>query len=154
RGDTGGAEAIPHYGFSLGNIASYANLGVELRAGWRLPDDFGTAPIRPGGDNAAPAALGASGGGYRQWSAHLFTSLDARAVANNIFLDGNTFRRSHAVKKRLFVGDASYGWALTWPRRAGIPGGKLAYAHYLQTREFAGEEHNHGYGSVTLSVEF
>jgi len=68
--------------------------------------------------------------------------------------DGNTFRRSHAVRKRLLVGDIAYGWAYTWPQIGFVPSGKLAYAHYVQSREFEGEERNHGFGSVTLSIEF
>lgn len=151
------AQIIPHYGFSVGNVASYLNVGAEIRAGWRLPDDFGTSLIRPGGDNAAPRTAAANAANiavYAQHSFHLFAAFDGRAVANNIFLDGNTFRRSYAVKKRVLVGDIAYGWAYTWPRTGFVPGGKLAYAHYVESREFEGEERNHGFGSVTLSVEF
>ncbi len=43
------AQIIPHFGVSVGNVASYINVGGEIRAGWRLPDDFGTSSIRPGG---------------------------------------------------------------------------------------------------------
>lgn len=148
------AQVIPHYGASIGNVASYLNAGAEVRAGWRLPDDFGTSLIRPGGDNAAPRTTGSNARIYVRHSFHVFVSLDGRAVANNIFLDGNTFARSHAVKKRPFVGDIAYGWAYAWPPLSFIPSGKLAYAHYVQSREFEGEERNHGFGSVTLSIEF
>ena len=148
------AQVIPHYGFSLGNIATHVNAGAEVRAGWRLPDDFGTSLIRPGGDNAAPRTVAPRGLVYYQHSFHLFVSVDGRAVANNIFLDGNTFAHSHAVKKRVFVGDIAYGWAYTWPPLGVVPSGKLAYAHYVQSREFEGEQRNHGFGSVTLSMEF
>ena len=54
----------------------------------------------------------------------------------------------------VLVGDIAYGWAYTWPQIGFVPSGKLAYAHYLQSREFEGEERNHGFGSVTLSIEF
>jgi len=148
------AQVIPHYGVSVGNIASYLNAGAEFRLGWRLPDDFGTSLIRPGGDNAAPRTTASIERVYNQHSLHFFVSLDSRAVANNIFLDGNTFAKSHAVKKRLLVGDIAYGWSYTWPRYPFIPSGKFAYAHYVQSREFEGEERNHGFGSVTLSLEF
>jgi lipid A 3-O-deacylase len=139
---------------SFGNIASFANAGLELRLGWRLPDDFGTSPIRPGGDNAAPRLAPHLSRVYHEHGFHLFASFDGRFVANNIFLDGNTFARSHAVRKRPFVGDIAYGWAYAWPPLSFIPSGKLAYAHYVQSREFEGEERNHGFGSVTLSIEF
>ena len=148
------ANFIPHHGVSIGNVASYLNAGAELRIGWRLPDDFGTSLIRPGGDNAAPRTTALNRRIYHEASFHVFASLDGRAVANNIFLDGNTFATSHAVKKRPFVGDMAYGWAYTWPQLARLPSGKLAYAHYLQSREFEGEKRNHGFGSVTVSIEF
>ncbi|MEO8134400.1 MAG: lipid A deacylase LpxR family protein [Betaproteobacteria bacterium] len=152
-----GAEFIPHYGLSVGNVASYLNVGGEARFGWRLPDDFGTSSIRPGGDNAAPrnAATGEQFERlYNRRSFHFFASFDGRLVANNIFLDGNTFARSHAVKKKLLVGDIAYGWAYTWPPFNGLPSGKLAYSHYVQSREFDGEARNHGFGSISLSLEF
>jgi hypothetical protein len=110
--------------------------------------------IRPGGDNAAPWTTPLFQRLYSRQSFHAFVSIDGRAVANNIFLDGNTLARSHAVKKRIFVGDIAYGWAYTWRNLAFAPSGTLAYAHYIQSREFEGEERNHGFGSVTLSLEF
>ena len=146
-------QAIPHYGISVGNIASYLNAGVEVRAGWRLPDDFGTSPIRPGGDNAAPRGPRREERLYSQHSFHAFASFDGRIVANNIFLDGNTFRHSHAVKKNNLVADVAYGFAYTWPRASWRPGGKLAYSHYLQTPEFRSESRTHGFGSVSVSLE-
>ena len=147
-------EAIPHYGVSIGNVASYLNVGGEVRFGWRLPDDFGTSLIRPGGDNAAPRTTKQLVCVYCGHSFHFFASFDGRFVANHIFLDGDTFRRSHAVKKRLLVGDIAYGWAYTWPPSKLLPSGKLAYAHYVQSREFEGEGRNHGFGSVSVSLEF
>ena len=138
---------------TLGSWADI-NVGGELCAGWRLPDDFGTSSIRPGGDNAAPRAAAQLERLYHQQSFHLFASFDGRVVANNIFLDGNMFKRSHAVKKTLLVGDIAYGWAYTWPKYPGFPSGKLAYAHYVQSREFEGEARNHGCGSVNVSLEF
>ena len=148
------AQFIPHFGVSVGNVASYLNVGGELRAGWRLPDDFGTSAIRPGGDNAAPRSAARLERVYHQHSFHLFASFDGRLVANNIFLDGNTFKTSYAIKKKLLVGDIAYGWAYTWPRLAGLPSGKLAYAHFVRSREFEGEGRNHGFGSVSVSLEF
>jgi hypothetical protein len=147
------AQVIPHYGVSIGTVASYLNAGAEMRVGWRLPDDFGTSLIRPGGDNAAPRTTAQLKRVYNQHSFHTFVSIDGRAIANNIFLDGNTFTHSHSVRKRPFVGDIAYGWAYTWPHLGVVPSGKLAYAHYVQSRQFKGEQRNHGFGSVTLSIE-
>ncbi len=141
-------DAISHYGLSLGNVATYANVGVELRAGSRLPNDFGTAPIRPGGDSNAPLAEGAASRRLTGSALHAFVSLDGRIVARDIFLDGNTFSNSHSVDKKNLVGDLSAGLAWQWP------GGKITYAYYMRSKEFQSQDKAHRYGSLTLSLEY
>lgn len=140
-------DAITHYGFSVGNVKTYLNAGVEVRLGTFIPDDFGTSPIRPAGDSNAPLPLNAtrrlSGGGI-----HTFVAVDARAVAHNIFLDGNTFSDSHSVAKEYFVGDVSAGIAWQWA------GGKITYAHYLRSKEFRQQKDAQSFGSLTLSLEY
>jgi lipid A 3-O-deacylase len=145
--DTSRSDLISHYGVSLGNVATYANAGFELRVGTGLPDDFGTSPIRPGGDNQAPMPAGAS---RRSASpgVHFFASLDARLVARNIFLDGNTLASSHHVNKRYGVADLSLG--IAWRGRFG----KIAYAYYLRSKEFNEQLSAQRFGSLTLSAEF
>ncbi|MEO6352479.1 MAG: lipid A deacylase LpxR family protein [Oxalobacteraceae bacterium] len=141
-------DAISHYGVSLGNVATYANAGLEFRAGSRLPNDFGTAPIRPGGDSNAP--LTESAGLHRLAASALygFVALDGRAVARDIFLDGNTFRDSHHVTKKYLVGDLSAGLAWQWP------GGKLTYAYYMRSKEYLTQSKLQRHGSLTLSLEY
>lgn len=139
-------DLITHYGASLGNVKTYLNGGVELRFG-HLPDDFGTASIRPAADSNAPLEnnqvrrLNSNG-------MHVFLALDARAVARDIFLDGNTFGSSHSVPKKHLVGDAALGLSWQWP------GGKVSYAQYIRSKEFEGQPRRHGYGSLTLSLEY
>jgi lipid A 3-O-deacylase len=139
-------DAILHYGASLGNVATYLNAGIELRIG-RIPDDFGTSPIRPAGDSNAPVSASRTRH-FNEGGLHAFLSTDARIVGRDIFLDGNTFVPSHHVEKRLLVGDIAAGFAWQWP------GGKIAYAHYTSSKEFDGQIAKHGFGSVTLSLEF
>lgn len=139
-------DVITHYGGSLGNVKTYLNTGLELRFG-HLSDDFGTAAIRPAADGNAPLEknqvrrLDSSG-------MHVFVALDARAVARDIFLDGNTFSGSHRVQKKYLVGDAALGVSWQWR------GGKVTYAQYLRSQEFEGQGARHGYGSLTLSLEY
>lgn len=140
-------DAITHYGFSLGNVKTYANAGVEFRIGSYLPNDFGTSPIRPASDSNAPLPVNVS----RRLSdggVHAFVSVDGRAVARDIFLDGNTFSDSHSVSKRYFIGDVAAGVAWQWV------GGKITYAHYLRSKEFRGQKDAQSYGSITLSLEY
>lgn len=140
-------DAITHYGASLGNVATYLNTGFEIRAGNRLPNDFGTSPIRSAGDSNAPLEDAAK----RRFSAGgllVFLATDARLVAHDIFLDGNTFASSHRVDKEYLVGNVSVGAAWQWQ------GGQITYAHYLSSKEFTTQATNPGYGSITLSLEY
>lgn len=140
-------DAITHYGISLGNIKTYLNTGVELRVGNRIPNDFGTSPIRPAGDSNAPLE-GPVTQRFSEGGLHGFISADARVVARDIFLDGNTFADSHSVPKKRFVGDVAAGIAWQWQ------GGKVTYAHYVRSKEFDGQSATHSYGSITLSLEY
>jgi lipid A 3-O-deacylase len=141
-------DVIPHYGVTLGNVSDYLNAGAEFRAGYSLPDDFGTSAIRPGGNNSAPLSTRDEAVGYAAKGVHVFASFDARAVLRNIFLDGNTFRSSPSVDKRPVVGDLALGLAWSWRR------GKIAYAHYLRTKEFYRQRSAQQFGSITFSWVF
>jgi len=147
RADAPKIDAITHYGFSLGNVKTYLNAGLEMRIGSYLPDDFGTSPIRPASDSNAPLPINAarrlSNGGI-----HAFVGVDARAVAHNIFLDGNTFSNSHSVAKEYLVGDVSAGIAWQWV------GGKITYAQYWRSKEFRQQKDTQSFGSLTLSLEY
>ncbi|NVK40036.1 MAG: lipid A deacylase LpxR family protein [Oceanospirillaceae bacterium] len=138
-----GADLIWHDGGSLGNVATYLNAGAELRAGWRLPDDFGTSALRPGGDNSAPGR-----GDPRMHGGlgiHGFLSLDGRWVLRNIFLDGNTWRDSHSVDKEPLVGEAAYGISAVYKRW------KVSFAQVHRSREFEGQPKSNSYGSLSVS---
>jgi hypothetical protein len=146
-GDGPQMDAITHYGYSLGNVKTYLNAGFEFRIGTWLPNDFGTAPIRPASDSNAPLAENTSRRLMKS-GIHAFVSFDGRAVAHDIFLDGNTFTDSHKVDKEYFVGDVAAGIAWQWP------GGKITYAQYLRSREFRTQQDPQSFGSVTLSLEY
>ncbi len=143
-------DFIAHVGFALGNVATYANMGGEYRIGWDLPDDFGTSAVRPGGDNNAPGKNGPRRRHSRipVYGLHGFISVDARLVAQDIFLDGNTYKSSLGVDKEHEVADISAGISF-------LTGGwKLSYATVIRTREFKQQPHHHKYGSMSLSYSF
>jgi hypothetical protein len=135
-------DATPHLGASVGNIHTYASTGTTFRIGYDLPGDYGPPLIRPnlpGSDFFVPTkTLG--------W--YLFAGIEARAVARNIFLDGNTFRESHSVDKKHFVGGLQAGIALTYKNT------RIAYTHILRTREFEGQNNADEFGAVTASYRF
>ena len=139
-----GCDLIVHAGGSIGNFATYMNTGFEYRFGYHLPDDFGTAPLRPAGENTSPVKISSS----KDWLSHLFVVFDTRWVLHDITLDGNTFRSSHSVHKRPLVADIGYGIAVTksdW---------RLAFARYHRTREFDEQEKTPALGSITIGRRF
>jgi len=140
-------DAITHVGATLGNVFVFANAGAEARLGWRLPTDFGTSLIRPGGESNAPT----TGEDVRlrgEFSVHGFAAVTGRLVGRDIFVDGNTFSNSHDVDKKLVVGDLLVGIAMTWRSW------KLSYAQAFRTKEFDGQKDHHEFGSVSLSYTF
>lgn len=137
-----GWDAITHYGGAVGNLATFANTGFEVRVGRYLPDDFGSTPLRPAGENTAPRSQTELGGVFR---AHLFFTADVRWAIHDITLDGNTWKDSHSVDRRSFVGYAGIGLAVMKGRW------KWALARYDSTREFEGQVEAPRFGSFTIS---
>ncbi len=137
-------DATAHWGGSLGNFATYANTGAEVRFGRRVPDDFGTAALGPAAENTTPAVMHDN----TEWDGHLFLAFDARWVLRDITLDGNTFRSGHSVDKRAFVADVGYGIAIArghW---------KIVLGRYHRTREFNGQRNLPAFGSLMVSKQF
>jgi lipid A 3-O-deacylase len=145
-----GIDLVPHAGLSVGNIQTHVNAGGTLRLGFNLPSDFGVQFIRPGGVGNTPIDdLDPRVAPDRNWSLFVFASVDGRAVARDIFLDGNTFKDSPSVDKKPFVADLGYG--------AGVIAGRwqLTFSQVYRTREFKGQPFYHNeFGSVTLSYAF
>ncbi|MGH1399366.1 MAG: lipid A deacylase LpxR family protein, partial [Alphaproteobacteria bacterium] len=91
--------AEPNINASIGNIYTYAGAGMSLSLS---PDD---GALRDKPPRVRPAMPGS---GYFETPENgmgwvLFAGLDARAVARDIFLDGNTFKDSHNVDKNHFI---------------------------------------------------
>lgn len=143
-----GYDFIVHGGVALGNVATYGAGGGEARFGWRLPQDFGTSLIRPGGDTSAPTLVGGAAGRARGFGVYGFAAVAGRVVGRDIFLDGNTFEDSHDVDKENLVGDVILGASVVFGA------GKLSYAQVFRSRQFEGQQRRHNFGSVSLSLSF
>ena len=140
------AELAPSAGLTLGNIYTYGAAGAMARIGHNVPDDYGPPRIRPGlqGSDTFAALPGREGA----FGWYLFAGFEGRAVARNIFLDGNSFADSHSVDKRPLVGDLQVGLVATYgPAR-------LGFTNVFRTREFRGQDKIDEFGSITLSVRF
>lgn len=137
-----GADVVPHVGANLGNVNTSASVGTTLRVGYDLPADYGPPRIRPslpGSDFFIPT---------RQVSGYLFTTIEGRAVARDIFLDGNTFKDSPSVEKENFIGSLQVGAALTYGDT------RLSYTHVFMTDQFKTESRPEQFGALTLSYRF
>lgn len=132
----------PHVGGAVGNVYDYVNAGGMARIGFDLPDDYGPVRIEP----SLPGSNYFEPSGAFGW--YLFAGLDARAVARNIFLDGNTWEQSRHVDKLPFVGDGQLGAALTFKSF------RLTYTHVFRTKEFRTQPHSDQFGAINLSVRF
>ena len=145
-----GWDFIPHAGFAAGNVYDYANLGGELRAGFNLPDDFGTPGIDPASTTSTPVEGSAQAERARIFDlgAYLFGRVDGRAVAHNIFLDGNTFQSSASVEREWLVADLSIGASVNYKNT------KFTYAFIYRTKEFVGQKDGELFGSITVNIVF
>lgn len=136
------ADITPHVGVMLGNVMTSAAAGATVRFGMDLPQDYGPPRIRPGLTGSTYFVPG----GPRGW--YVFAGIEGRAVARNIFLDGNTFRDSHSVSKLPLVGEIQAGVAVT------LGEARLAYTHVLRSHEYRGQRNPDSFGSFSLSLQF
>jgi hypothetical protein len=135
-------EIIPNATASVGNIFTYAGGGGVVRFGQELQADFGPPRIQPGLPGSESFHPVESFGWY------FFVGAEGRAVARNIFLDGNTFTDSQHVSKKPFVADLQGGVAILYQQV------RLTYTHVLRTKEFEGQVGPDYLGALTLSAAF
>ena len=131
-----------HVGGALGNVYTYANTGLTLRYGRNLPADYGPPRIQPSAPGSSFFASTEKLGWY------LFAGIEGRAVARNIFLDGNTFRDSRSVDKEPLIGDLHVGVTFAWRDV------RISYTHVALTREFKGQVGKSEFGAVSLSLSY
>jgi lipid A 3-O-deacylase len=144
-----GWELLPHAGAAAGNVQTYANMGGELRIGLNLPDDFGTSAISPAESSSTPVDGSlASSRSRLDFGVYLFSRVDGRLVAHNIFLDGNTFAESHSVDRKLWVADLSAGLGVNYKNT------KVAYNLVYRTEEFKGQKGPQVFGTVSVNFSF
>ncbi len=100
-------DSITYYGVGLGNILVGAHFGGMVRFGLNLPDDFG--PTRPSASDGDSFVTPVDTETVSKKSLYVFAGARANAVARSIFLDGNSFRDSHRVRRYPFNFDTEFG---------------------------------------------
>jgi len=135
---------IPHAGLTLGNVYTYANAGFMFQL---LPNNtrLQSTPVR-----VRPSI---PGNGFfitpeKSFGWMIFGGIQGRAVAQNIFLDGNTWRDSASVEKRHWVGDANIGLSLL------VDSIRLSYTVVWRTKEFEQQENSDVFGSLSINYRF
>ncbi|MFP4532386.1 MAG: lipid A deacylase LpxR family protein [Desulfobacterales bacterium] len=143
-----GNDMTVNTGGVLGNATTFYHIGLFYRWGWNIPADYGNFPIQPASclnaemeENLCLSPAGRCG-------VHLFFSANGRAVLRDIFLDGNTFRDSHSVDKKPFVG--------TFMTGIGFIGGsfKTVLAYVYQTESFEEQKDPQVFGSVSFAYRY
>ena len=136
------ADIIGVGGASLGTVQTYGSVGVIFRIGRDLMADFGPPHIRP----SLPGSGTFDPGSGFNW--YLFGGAEGRAVARDIFLDGNTFVDSPSVDKNNFVGDFALGIAATYGSM------RASFTQIYRTKEFKTQDGNDRFGAISLSWRF
>jgi len=129
----------PHVNLALGNVYTYAASGVMFRFGTHLENDLAPPNIRPGFPGLSLFRP------VKQSNWYLFAGIEGRAVARNIFLDGNTFNESHSVDKNLLVGDLQFGFVFQTGKM------RLSISNMVRTKEFKGQKDNTQFGAINIS---
>ncbi len=78
----------------------------------------------------------------------MFAGVEGRAIARNMFLDGNSCEDSHSVDKKYFVGDLQLGASVT------VSTLRFSYTHVFRSEEYRGQIGGDQFGALTASVRF
>ena len=134
-----GIDIAPHLGGALGTVFTYVASGLTIRFGTNLRDTWSPPRIRP----SLPGAEFYEGAGIK---GYIFGAGEVRAVARNIFLDGNTFTSGHSVEKQPVVFDAQVGFTLM------IDHVQITFTNIFRTREYNEQPQPDDFGAVSLSL--
>ena len=121
-----GVDVVPRWAANAGNVSTAAELGLQARIGWHLPHPW----LPSNGPLSVALVAGASG----------------RAIARDLFLDGNTFRAGLGVGHEPFVGSGELGVELHAGRLF------LAYHAVNDTRSYAQGPKWHPWASMVGGV--
>ncbi|GLS89218.1 membrane protein [Psychromonas marina] len=124
----------------VGNLRSDLSTGIGVRFGQRLTESFSSATVFPvqkfNGLNNTPYG----------W--YLFLNASASYVANDIFINGNTFQDSHSVDLIHPQATVSVGFM------ANIYNFSILYTLLYATDEYQGQAEDSRFGSIAITYHF
>ncbi|MFZ4120275.1 MAG: lipid A deacylase LpxR family protein [Caulobacterales bacterium] len=132
-------DLVPSFGGALGTLRTEARVGVMARLGGGLRNDYGPPRIRPalagGGMTDNPAGI----------RGYFFVGYYGRAVARNLFLDGNTYTESARVDRIPLVGEVQVGTVFQ------ANGLQLSYTFVRRTEEFQTQTEPQQFAAFTIA---
>jgi lipid A 3-O-deacylase len=134
-------DLIGRTGVSAGTIFNLAEVGVRLRVGKRIEDDFGLEPIGPVVLDQPFGKQRASGIGW-----YFFGGSTARINFRNSLIEGSLFHDGPALEANRYVSDLEVGAAFRWRRF------RFMYRQIVRSPEIDGESNPHRYGSLAFSI--
>ena len=144
-----GMDIIPFVTATAGNVRISGTLASEIRFGYHIPNDFGTALNRPVSGVSALLDKRGTVSEYRPvFGAYISLGAAGYAVLHDIFLDGNTWKDSPSVDKKTFL--AEVGWGITVYYRMI----KLTYSHIYRTETFEEQDSGQTYGALNMTLSF
>jgi lipid A 3-O-deacylase len=132
-------SASPHWVGAVGNVFTYGGGGGTVRLGYNITDPL-SGPIPIQGVATTSTNSGPS------WEIYAFAGVEGRALARNLFLDGNTFSNSHSVDKKTFVHDRETGVFIRWKRYV------VVYRTITRSREFKLQDEEQHWGSLSFTI--
>lgn len=124
----------------FGNLRSDIGAGIGLRWGSALADSFSSASAFP------IQKINSVNAGAYGW--YFFVNTSAFYVANDIFINGNTFQDSHSVSlihQQIGISAGIVANFYQW---------NVVYTLFRQSDEYQGQNETSRYGSITVSYNF
>jgi hypothetical protein len=138
---TVGMDVIGMGNGAVGTIESYLAVGVGARLGRGLDRSFPTASFLPG-RQVNPLAGSITGGWY------VFANVQGRFVANDIGINGNTFKDSHSVPLEHWQAAAAGGVAIGFKRWA------FLFSAVVATDRYEGQPDTTRFGSLSVTYNY
>ncbi|WP_413702289.1 lipid A deacylase LpxR family protein [Psychromonas sp. KJ10-10] len=124
----------------VGNLRSDLGAGVGFRFGQQLDKNFGSASVFP--------VQKFNRLNYSPYGWYVFANLSANIVANDIFINGNTFHESHSVNLNHQQLAISAGFM------ANIYDFSIIYTALYITDEYEGQAEPSRFGSISIAYHF
>jgi hypothetical protein len=134
-------DLTPQAGFTVGTLRDEVRAGLIARIGNHLMSDYGPPRVRP-----SLAGVEHFYGDDFSWS--IFLGAEGRAVARDLFLDGNTFRDSAHVERIPYVADFQTGFSMS------LHEWRMTYTFVWRTDEFTTQNGRQDFGSLSFSRRF